>query len=242
MELLKKILFTLLILKSLTFASSYNSNLSSSEKESLSKGETLIKNTGSYKKMCLDSENPYTKQLSEVIGTLKPTYFAEVIKEYPYEGNENLLDDFSELVMDVPSYAGIPYYSERAEKWYDLYSSAEIKSVETTENTKKIEADFEMSPFGDVPMQIISEKTDSYFYYESTNLSTMRYRDKFNCVNPQNMKSIIIVFKDDNKWILYGVGAVKAPSVFFLRERVDTSFMNRIKTFCSYFFSKIDNR
>ena len=36
-----------------------------------------------------------------------------------------------------------------------------------------------------------------------------------------------------------GIGGVKAPSIFFLRDRVETSFMNRIKTMCSYFFEQM---
>ena len=210
--------------------SPYNKNLSAEDIESLSSGKTVIKNTGSYKKVV------------ETVSNLKPAYFAEVIKEYTYEGNENLLENFSSLVMDIPSYAGIPYYSERAEEWYDLYTSAEIKSAQKDGNTQIVNADFEMKPFGLVPMKITSEKNDGYYYYESTNLSTMRYYDKFNCVSPENMKSIIVIFKSEDKWILYGIGAVKAPSVFFLRDRVDTSFMNRIKTFCAYFFAKMEEQ
>lgn len=222
--------------------SPYNKNLSAEDIESLGSGKTVIKNTGSYKKMCMKGENPGLKKAVETVSELKPAYFAEVIKEYPYEGNENLLENFSSLVMDIPSYAGIPYYSERAEEWYDLYTSAEIKSAQEDGNTQIVNADFEMKPFGLVPMKITSEKNDGYYYYESTNLSTMRYYDKFNCVSPENMKSIIVIFRSDDKWILYGIGAVKAPSVFFLRERVDTSFMNRIKTFCAYFFAKMEEQ
>lgn len=222
--------------------SPYNKNLSSDDIESLVSGKTVIKNTGSYKKICMGSENPGIKKAVETVNSLKPAYFAEVIKEYPYEGNENLLENFSSLVMDIPSYAGIPYYSERAEEWYDLYTSAEIISAQENGNTQIVNADFEMKPFGLVPMRITSEKESGYYYYESTNLSTMRYYDKFNCVSPENMKSIIVIFRSDDKWILYGIGAVKAPSIFFLRERVDTSFMNRIKTFCAYFFSKMEGQ
>ncbi|UKI54506.1 MAG: hypothetical protein L6V90_07285 [Treponema succinifaciens] len=80
--------------------SPYNKNLSAEDIESLSSGKTVIKNTGSYKKMCMKGENPGLKKVVETVSNLKPAYFAEVIKEYTYEGNENLLDNFSSLVMD----------------------------------------------------------------------------------------------------------------------------------------------
>lgn len=217
----------------------FNGNMHDADLQKIASGETVIKNTGSYKKMCLQSENAGAKKVIETVRALKPAYFAEVIREYPYEGNENLIEQFSGLVMDIPSYAGIPYYSERAEKWYDLYSSARIVSAEKTESTETVQADFEMKPFGLVSMDIVSEKGSDYYVYESTNRSTLRYYDKFDCVSPGNMKSLIVIFKADGKWILYGAGAVKAPSVFFLRDRIETSFMNRIKTFCSHFFSKM---
>ena len=52
------------------------------------------------------------------------------------------------------------------------------------------------------------------------------------------MKSIVVIVRQGDSWVLYGVGAVDAPSIFFLRDRVETSFMNRIKTFCTFFFNK----
>ncbi|MGN0728264.1 DUF6675 family protein [Treponema sp.] len=243
---LKKIAAAVFVLSgacALLFSNSpYNENLSDEDRAVLSEGSTVIKNTASYKKMCIKSDNPYVKRAVETVSKLKPAYLAEVIREYPYEGNENLMDNFSSLVMDIPSYAGIPYYSERAEEWYDLYSSAKIVSSGTDGDVQTVKADFEMKPFGLVEMRIVSEKGDACYYYESTNLSTMRYYDKFNCVSPECMKSIIVIFREEEKWILYGIGAVKAPSVFFLRERVDTSFMNRIKTFCAYFFEKMEKK
>lgn len=231
------------VLSAVSFSASagaaFNSNLSDADLQKIASGETVIKNTGSYKKMCIQSENAGAQKVIEAVRALKPAYFAEVIREYPYEGNESLIEQFSGLVMDIPSYAGIPYYSERAEKWYDLYSSAEIISSEKSEGRETVKADFEMKPFGLVSMKITAESGSDYYVYESTNLSTMRYYDKFDCVSPENMKSLIVIFRDGDKWILYGAGAVKAPSIFFLRDRIETSFMNRIKTFCSHFFNRM---
>ncbi len=233
------VVFSTIILP-LTFAEGpFNKNLSPDEEITVLTGETLIKNTESYRKMCLSSDNLGAQKAVNVIKSLKPGYFAEVIREYPFIGNEDLAEKFSKLVMDIPSYAGIQYYSEHKETWYDLYSSAEIVSSEKEEQTEIVIADFLMKPFGDVQMRITSEKGDDYYYYESTNLGTMRYYDRFNCVSSENMKSIIVIFREDDKWILYGAGAVKAPSAFFLRDRVETSFMNRIKSFCSHFFERM---
>ena len=220
----------------------FNDNLSSDERDVLASGETLIKNTSSYKKMCLETDNPQVQKLRQTVMEMKPAYFAEVIKEYPVQDSEDLPSVFAELVTDVPSYAGIPYFSERKQKYYDLYTWAKITSSSQQGNTLKMTADFEMKPFGEVSMRIETETGEDFFWYESTNTTLMRYYDKFDCVKPENMKSLIVVFKSDDKWILYGAGAVKAPSIFFLRDRVDTSFMNRIKAFCAYFFAKMEQQ
>ena len=220
----------------------FNDNLSVAERGVLASGKTLIKNTSSYKKMCLETGNPQVQKLRQIIMEMKPAYFAEVIKEYPVQGMEDLPSVFSALVTDVSSYAGIPYFSERKQKYYDLYTWAKVTSSSQQGSTLKMTADFEMKPFGEVSMRIETETGKDFFWYESTNTTLMRYYDKFDCVKPENMKSLIVVFKSDDKWILYGAGAVKAPSVFFLRDRVDTSFMNRIKAFCAYFFAKMDSQ
>ena len=164
---------------------------------------------------------------------------AEIIKIYPYAGNEDFIAKFKSSVMDIESYVGIPYYSERKKEWYDLYSSANIKLKNENARTSQVLADLEMSPFGIIDTQIDTITDSDYFYYESTNLNKLRYHDRFNCVGKKKMKSILTIFKSGNYWVLYGIGAVDAPDIFFIRERAEISFMNRIKTFCSYFFTKL---
>jgi len=219
--------------------STFNSNISDSEKDNIYSGKILIRNVDSMKELSLESDNEGAKKVYETAKNLKPAYIAEIIQVRPYKGNEDLEEKLYASILDISSYAGIPYYSERAESWYDLYSSAKITSKNISSNKAQVFADLEMEPFGIIKTQIDTDKTDLYFYYESKNLNKLRYYDKFTCVNPNSMKSLITVFRDGDNWILYGIGAVNAPSIFFLRDRVETSFMNRIKTFCSYFFKKL---
>ena len=217
----------------------FNENLTAEDVKNLENGETVIKNLSSIKKLCAEGGNPVLDSVLETARDLKPAYIAEIIKFYPVEGNEDFPQQLESLLVDVPSYAGIPYYSERAEKWYDLYSEAKILSAQKIEGGQKIRADLVMEPFDLIETEIILKNNPESLYYESTNLSKLRYYDKFDCVSPRKMKSLICVFKDGDRWVLYGIGAVKAPSIFFLRERIEVSFMNRIKTFCLYFFDKI---
>ena len=216
----------------------FNSNLTAAERTKLENGEMVIKNLKAPKNMSIESSAPSVQKALDVVKKLKPAYLAEVIQIYPYAGNEKLLESFEQSILDVSTYVGIPYYSERAEEWYDLYSSAKVKSKTKTSNGYDVVADLEMEPFGIINTSIHTERGSDYFYYESTNLNKLKYYDKYTCVKEKNMKSIVVIVKQGDYWVLYGIGAVDAPSIFFLRERVETSFMNRIKTFCTFFFNK----
>lgn len=240
-RLQKKLIFLFFTL--ITFQASateiFSKYMTAENKNSLNNNETVIIKTDSYKKLSIETDNYVFQKLKTKIENLKPAYIAEVIRVYPISENENFIEDFDNLIMDVKSYVGIPYWSERNQQYFDLYSSAEITSLSQNQNQTITNADLVMEPFGLIKTQILTEKTTDYYYYESTNLNKLRYYDKFDCVSPENMKSSIVIFKNDNNWIVYSIGAVKAPSVFFLRDRIETSFMNRIKTFCSFFISKI---
>ena len=216
----------------------FNDRMTREELSRLEGGETVIRNLDSYKKLCMVSENAGAQRVLATVRSIKPAYVAEIIRLYPYEGNEDLPRTLAEQIADVESYVGIPYYSEHGKKWYDLYSAASIISSRDTETGREILADLEMAPFGTINTLITIDVSPDGLYYENMNLNVLRYSEKFKCVDEKKMRSSITVFRDGDNWVLYAVGAVSAPSIFFLRERAEISFMNRIRTFCTYFFSR----
>ncbi|MBB5218352.1 hypothetical protein DYE49_05570 [Treponema rectale] len=239
---MKKTLFlTAILVLSMSFihAGSFNSNLSSSEKKTVDSGKTLLKNTGKAKKMCITDETDLGKRVRSVMNKLDPSYMAEAIQKFPYKGYEDLPEVMEEIITDFDSYIGIPYWSEEHDRYFDLYSAAEKISDETKNGTRRIVADLKMSPFGVIKTDIIIEKTEDSFYYESTNLNQLRYKDKMDCVSPKHQKSVIIAFREGDSWIVYGAGAVDAPKIPFLSGRVETSFINRIKTFCKFCIDRV---
>ena len=236
-------IFAFLACQSL-FADVFNQKLTPEEKQKLNKGEVLIKNIQYQKNMCLNKDfNADTQALTEEIKQLSPKYLAEIIQIKPYKGNENLPEVLTELLYNVSDYVGIPYYSVRSEKWYNLYDFAEIQkekviSQTASKTTKELEVLFEMEPFGNVYETINHEQTKTSVYYSSVNTNKLRYKDEFDCVWPKKLKICIILFRDGDNWVLYGIGGVNAPRIPFFTERIETSFINRIKTFCSFIFSK----
>ena len=83
------------------------------------------------------------------------------------------------------------------------------------------------------------KEIDTILYF-SENLNTLKYYDDFKCVSPNKMNMDVLLFRDGDNWILYGIGGVNAPKIPFFSERIETSFINRIKTFCNFVFTKLD--
>ena len=128
---MKKMTSTLLLLLACTIglnAQVFNDKLTADEQQKLANGELIIRNIGKTKNISVNKINPVLSTTVEAIEDLNPSYLAEVIRMVPYSGNENLLETLRPIILDLEDYVGIPYYSERHETYYDLYSSVDIKS------------------------------------------------------------------------------------------------------------------
>ena len=236
--------FLLTFLSSAVFGQVFNKNLTAEEQKTLDRGEVLIKNIVYQKYMSLNKDyNSDCQALTEEIKKLNPRYLAEIIQIKPYKGNENLPEVLNDLLYNVSDYKEIPYFSERHQTYWNLYDSAEILNENilvsnATTTSKEIEALFIMAPFDKVYETIMLTQTKNSVYYSSVNTNKLRYLDEFDCVWPKKLKICIILFRDGDNWVLYGIGGVNAPRIPFFTERIETSFINRIKTFCSFIFSK----
>ncbi len=221
------------------FADPFNSRLTEDERAKIATGEILIKNINYEKFVCLKKgEVTLGDKLLTEIHDLNPKYLAEVIQIKPYKGNEDLPQRLEAILNNVPEYAGIPYYSVRHDAWWNLYDSAEIKEVIERADGKTIKADLLMEPFDIVQEDIELTRGADSILYSAVNTNKLRYLDKFDCVWPRKMKICILLFRDGDNWVLYGIGGVNAPRIPLFTERIQTSFINRINTFCSYIFKK----
>lgn len=221
------------------FDNIFNQKLTQAERDTLSTGEVLIRNTKNSSNIALKSFDEQSSALINIFNKFKPVYLAEIIQIIPEDSKPDLINKLTSALSDIPSYKGIPYYSEHNDIWVDLYSEASIKSQSQNGNVQNIDAHFFMDPFGNIESEIQTKSDSNAIYYTNENTSNIEYRN-ITCIKPQNMKSHIYVFKKDGYWILYGIGGVKAPKVPFVSERIELSFMNRIKTFCKFIFEKIE--
>ena len=224
------------------FALPFNNKLSEAERADLESGKVIVRNISRASNMCLEPTSEGAQKIIGDINELNPSYLAEVIQVRPYAGNEDLPARLEDALMNISDYVGIPYYSEHNKTYFDLYSSAEIKDDFIAEDglTRKVKADLTMDPFGLIETSISISANGECVYYVSTNDNTLIQQDmKVKCVKPNNMKSAILLFRDGDNWILYGAGGVKAVKIIFFEKRIETSFINRIKTFCNFIFEKL---
>lgn len=237
-----KTIFSLILFTAFSFsvaALPFNSNLSQTDKDKLLKGEVLIKNIDYSKYMCLDgTATSVTEQIVNNVKGFNPKYLAEIIQIRDYKGNENFPEKLEAILNNIPEYAGIPYWSERNQRYYDLYSSAKIAGKTTNGNKTNIKAELYMKPFGDLFEEIEVERYKDGLLYSAYNTNELKY-EGISCVGAKKFKTYIYLFKYEDKWILYGIGGVNAPHIPFMTDRIRTSFINRVKTFCNFAFKKL---
>ncbi|MCR4940611.1 MAG: hypothetical protein K5930_10975 [Treponemataceae bacterium] len=212
----------------------FNDKLTKDEKASLASGEIVVRNIGNYKKISLNKVTDKAEVIIADFKKLKPSYLAETIQIRPVTTKtSDELKMLKGVLMDVSNYVGIPYYSVRNEKWFDLYSSADVKSQYFSGNKEVVNVDFDMSPFGIINTDVSAESSSTDLFYKSVNKSKVKYSG-FTCVDPEELISYIYVFNYGNWQVIYGIGGADAPSIFFLKDRIETSFINRITSFCTY--------
>jgi hypothetical protein len=216
----------------------FNANLTAAERNRLASGEILMRNIGKAKNISLNPVNPLAAKTIEAIQRLAPSYLAEVIQIRRYRQEERLVDQVKAVLTDVPSYKGIPYWSVTHQRWFELYSRASVRSTRTQSGTTTINAELVMEPFTPIDATIVVTTESDTLYYSMINNNNLK-AEGITAVKEKCMNSIIIAFRDGDSLVLYGIGGVKAPVIFFLKDRIERSFMNRIKTFCMYVYEKL---
>ena len=228
------------ILVSASFAFPFNLKLSEQELDSALNGEILIRNISSYKNISLDVENAEINSCLDELKELNPRYFVEVLQIRKANDGDDVIKKLSELLSNVESYTEIPYYSERHKTTTPLYSYCKILSDSQVDGIHSFTVDMEMPPF-EVYTAEISIKTDyeNFLLYKSKNLNDMACIS-FVRVKENNLRSVVTAFKYNEYWIIYGIGAAKAPKIKFLTHRIEVAFISRVKAFCSFATSFLD--
>lgn len=219
----------------------FNDKVTVEDKKALDEGTVLIRSIDKYKNVALKSSLPAAVKMLEAIKELSPNYLAESIQIRKVSENEDLLQKIAAVLTDIPHYAGIPYWSVQHERYWDLYESAKVKSVSEEGGGVTIyEADLYMEPFGNIESHISFELGADYLLYINENTNNLKFNGKIQCIGKHKMKSAILIFKQEDNWVLYALGGCKTFKILGFEKRVERSLINRIKTFCNYVFTKVD--
>lgn len=221
----------------------FNDLLTAQDRATLSEGEVLAKSIDKAKNISLSNANSGATAIIEATKAYAPNYLAEMVQVRPVNGNEDLLDKMAAVLTDIEHYAGIPYWSVQHQRYWDLYEKASVRDTSTSEasggTVQTFCANLYMEPFGDIDSLITLTKTDDYLLYINENAKALKLKG-INAIKKHGMKSAILVFKDGDNWILYGLGGCKTLKVAGFQKRIETSLINRIKTFVNYVFSKME--
>ncbi len=218
----------------------FNSNLPEEDLEAVLNGHTLIRSLDSYEQTILDSDNPEINGCLGELAELDPKYFVEVLQIRRIKPDDGIVGKVYRVLSDVESYTEIPYHSKRHGTTTPLYSYSKIRSDFINRDKHHFTADMVMPPFELCTVEI-SIKTDheNFLLYKSKNLNPMTCMT-FIRVKKDRLRSMISVFQHEDYWIIYGIGAAKAPKIPILTRRVEDAFISRVEAFCGFATAVLD--
>ena len=185
---------------------------------------------------------PFSAEASAIlkeIAQLNPNYLVEVIALVPYTPGAKQIERLAITLSDIQGYIGIPYYSVREKKTYDLFDKVNILLRKTIPGGELIEAEQHMKPFEDYKASYEYRISADSLIFRSVNLSHIAYKG-IRSVAPGNMKWYLYVFHSDGFLVYYGIGAVKAfDMVGLIRDRLEVSFIGRVGAFFDYMSTQL---
>ena len=218
----------------------FNDNLAGDELRAAHRGEVVIRNISSYKKISLKTQSRVAAECLDELRELNPKYFVEVLQVRDQRPDDRIVSKMFKVLFDVERYTTIPYYSESHDMTAPLYSYCKVLTQqrltdgEANVETSRFTADMTMPPFQVYTAQIsIETDGERWLLYRSENLTDVVcmgfVRVKTGC-----LRSVIFVFPHEGQWIVYGIGAAKAPKIPLLTRRIETAFIGRVKAFCNF--------
>lgn len=226
----------------------FNDRLTAEDEKVLSSGAVIARSIDKLKNASLVDNHAASGAMLLAIKNMNPNYLAEMIQIRDVKKFPDLLDRLESVLLDIPHYAGIPYWSEQHQRFWDLYEKAEITNKRDkdpsdllTSDGRGVEVDaaLYMEPFGDIDSLITFYRGEDYLLFINENKNTLKLKG-MNAVSKGKMKSAILVLRSGDSWVLYALGGCKTFKIAGFQKRIETSLINRIKTFINYVFTNID--
>lgn len=213
-------------------------NLTPDEKAAIRRGESVFRRPNVWAELSVPPSAPFAKDIEESVRKLGANYIGEVIMLVPKASDPGLLTRLVRDLQDVERHVDIPYWSRRYKKHFPLFSRVTILERSGTEDSGELTAEELMKPFDDYTARYSWSLSGERLSFSSTNLTHLAY-DGRKSVSPGNMVWRLEAYPDGDRWVLYGIGAVKAFDMMgLLRDRLSESFMGRIEAFFGYMYGK----
>ncbi|GAB6276938.1 MAG: hypothetical protein SAMD01599839_14780 [Rectinema sp.] len=221
-------------------------NLSAAEASMLERGELVIRPLKASDSLSLAREDIKAKEIVKRLRDLHPNYTVEFMAIVPIKNaakTESTLNRIAEALSDVQGYVNIPYWSQRQKTSYALFDKMEVLDRKTarTGKAESIEVRQHMEPFDEFRTRYDYRLEAGALRFSAVNLDTIVYTyQHFRAVAPNNMAWELYIFLQEDRFYVYGIGAVKAFDLFGLfRDRLEPSLMGRAEAFFTYITQKI---
>jgi len=213
-------------------------NLSAGEAAAVAAGKSVFRQPSGWKDLSVPAAAPFAKDIEETVRKLGANYIGEVVLVLPKAANPDLLAILARNLADVESHVGIPYWSRRYKKNFDLFTWVKVLERTGTESEGGLASEQYMKPFDPYRARYSWSLRGDRLSFLSTNLSHLSY-DGRKAVSPGDMIWRLEAYAEGDRWVLYGIGAVKAFDMLgLLRDRLSESFMGRIEAFFGYMYGK----
>ncbi len=212
-------------------------NLNRAAREALSRGEIVFRQPTGWRDLSIPLTSPFYKETEETIRKENHNYIGEVIVVMTRAEATEKLPQLTARLLNFEGYAGIPYWSERNERQYDLFDWIKVTDGNRAAQAGWVKTTQFMLPFGEYSSNYEWNFLADRLTYAGINTTPLSYKG-VRAVSPGNMIWRFSAYYEGDYCILYGLGAVKAFDLFgALKERLSASFMGRIEAFFRYVYS-----
>jgi len=215
-----------------------DADLSAEEVAQLEAGEPVFIFMDDMDESSLSPTSREGREILEEYEDIDPNFLIESFFILPVEEGtgDRVLEEVRTFLLDITRFIGVPYWSERHEKYFDLFSRIEIKKRRTFDDgSSGLFAEQKMKPFKPHEALYRYWMQGSDFIYTSTNTEPIHY--KFvKAVKEGNMFTSLFVHAEPEALVFYGVGGVRAFTFFgVFGDRLQDSFQGRTEAFFKWF-------
>ncbi len=213
----------------------FNDKFTSKDIKKLEAGEIVIKNIGKCKNASMiEKTSAVSDKVLELFNDLRPNYLAEIVYMIPLENNADIIEQADNVFSDISLYKEIIYTDEDTGKTTQLFPIADLISREDGDDFHIIRSHVKMDMLAPYDTELIINTTEDTFFFSQINQEPMKL-GFVTAIKTTKMRAAICAFQYEGNWFVYALGGVTAPSIPFVRKKIEKQFIGRIRDFTIYY-------